>query len=292
MFAPASHGSKKRPRLHGQYSSCPAKINVGGCNFEVGCECARQNKERYEPIIALFTILNDPWNSSGFLQPVSPVLNSPLRSHSGRPRRRKSVARFRGLQKVVAVVAATIGQTYIFCLPPLPWLVEASAGFVPSLPIEKIVLGTKRLSTVVVMMETPTRTGSVAPGRTWKQLKPESSMSSPSHQTKPREVPRNGVNQIEQQRDHRESPINGSQTPNPPRQSTNMPFNTPPLRRRRQSPLSPWSSAARRRRKTKTQPMPVTGYSARAIEDYYNVRPFQVAWRLNTLGFPFLGKWT
>jgi hypothetical protein len=48
----------------------------------------------------------------------------------------------------------------------------------------------------------------------------------------------------------------------------------------------------KRRRRRKTKPLPVIGYNARAIEDYYNVRPFQVAWRLNCLGFPFLGTQT
>jgi len=34
--------------------------------------------------------------------------------------------------------------------------------------------------------------------------------------------------------------------------------------------------------------MPVTGYDARAIEEYYDMRPLRVGWRLNTLGFPLL----
>jgi hypothetical protein len=37
------------------------------------------------------------------------------------------------------------------------------------------------------------------------------------------------------------------------------------------------------------KPMPVTGYDARAIEEYYDLRPLEVGWRLNTLGFPLLG---
>ncbi len=35
-------------------------------------------------------------------------------------------------------------------------------------------------------------------------------------------------------------------------------------------------------------PMPVTGYDARAIEEYYDARPLQVGWRLNSLGLPLL----
>jgi predicted unusual protein kinase regulating ubiquinone biosynthesis (AarF/ABC1/UbiB family) len=34
--------------------------------------------------------------------------------------------------------------------------------------------------------------------------------------------------------------------------------------------------------------MPVTGYDARAIEEYYDMRPLEVGWRLNSLGFPLL----
>jgi hypothetical protein len=35
--------------------------------------------------------------------------------------------------------------------------------------------------------------------------------------------------------------------------------------------------------------MPITGYDAKAIEEYYDRRPLQVGWRLNSLGFPLLG---
>lgn len=45
---------------------------------------------------------------------------------------------------------------------------------------------------------------------------------------------------------------------------------------------------ARLRRKPNA--MPVTGYDAAAIEDFYDRRPLQVGWRLNSLGFPLLGK--
>jgi hypothetical protein len=44
-----------------------------------------------------------------------------------------------------------------------------------------------------------------------------------------------------------------------------------------------------KRVRIKTKPMPVTGYNAELIEDYYDRRPFQVGWRLNSLGFPLLG---
>jgi len=36
------------------------------------------------------------------------------------------------------------------------------------------------------------------------------------------------------------------------------------------------------------KPMPVTGYDAKAIEEHYDMRPLQVGWRLNTIGFPLL----
>lgn len=35
--------------------------------------------------------------------------------------------------------------------------------------------------------------------------------------------------------------------------------------------------------------MPVEGYEAEAIEEYYDRRPLQVGWRLNSIGFPLLG---
>jgi hypothetical protein len=44
-----------------------------------------------------------------------------------------------------------------------------------------------------------------------------------------------------------------------------------------------------KRVRIKTKPMPVTGYNAQSIEDYYDRQPFQVGWRLNSLGFPLLG---
>jgi len=36
------------------------------------------------------------------------------------------------------------------------------------------------------------------------------------------------------------------------------------------------------------KPMPVTGYDAKAIEEYYDIRPLQVGYRLNAIGFPLL----
>jgi len=43
------------------------------------------------------------------------------------------------------------------------------------------------------------------------------------------------------------------------------------------------------RSRKKMKPMPVTGYDAQAILDFYDRRPLQVGWRLNSLGFPLLG---
>lgn len=45
----------------------------------------------------------------------------------------------------------------------------------------------------------------------------------------------------------------------------------------------------RQSRRSKMNPMPVRGYDAAAIEDYYDLRPLEVGWRLNSLGFPLLG---
>ena len=43
------------------------------------------------------------------------------------------------------------------------------------------------------------------------------------------------------------------------------------------------------RRRQKTKPMPVIGYDGKTIDDFYDRRPLQVGWRLNSLGFPLLG---
>jgi hypothetical protein len=46
----------------------------------------------------------------------------------------------------------------------------------------------------------------------------------------------------------------------------------------------------RSRSRRKMKPMPITGYNAKEIEEYYDRRPWQVGWRLNSLGLPLLGK--
>jgi hypothetical protein len=45
----------------------------------------------------------------------------------------------------------------------------------------------------------------------------------------------------------------------------------------------------KQRSRLKTKPMPVTGYDSKAIEEYYDRRPLEVGWRLNSLSFPMLG---
>lgn len=44
--------------------------------------------------------------------------------------------------------------------------------------------------------------------------------------------------------------------------------------------------------KIKTKPMPVVGYNAKEICEKYDRRPFQVGWRMNSVGLPLLGKST
>mmetsp|Transcript_29706 Transcript_29706/g.86570 ORF Transcript_29706/g.86570 Transcript_29706/m.86570 type:complete len:801 (+) Transcript_29706:3385-5787(+) len=44
-----------------------------------------------------------------------------------------------------------------------------------------------------------------------------------------------------------------------------------------------------RRTNTQLQPIPVTGYNAREIAEYYDRRPWEVGWRLNSLSLPLLG---
>jgi hypothetical protein len=53
--------------------------------------------------------------------------------------------------------------------------------------------------------------------------------------------------------------------------------------------VTPPPETTAKRVRIKTKPMPVTGYNAKSIEDYYDRQPFQVGWRLNSLGFPLLG---
>lgn len=45
-----------------------------------------------------------------------------------------------------------------------------------------------------------------------------------------------------------------------------------------------------RRKRQKMKPLPILGYNSRAILEYYDLRPLEVGWRLNSLGFPLLGK--
>eukprot|EP00546_Thalassionema_frauenfeldii_P021525 CAMPEP_0178897086 /NCGR_PEP_ID=MMETSP0786-20121207/1546_1 /TAXON_ID=186022 /ORGANISM="Thalassionema frauenfeldii, Strain CCMP 1798" /LENGTH=730 /DNA_ID=CAMNT_0020567587 /DNA_START=193 /DNA_END=2385 /DNA_ORIENTATION=- len=47
-------------------------------------------------------------------------------------------------------------------------------------------------------------------------------------------------------------------------------------------------SDQRRIQPLKTKPMPIIGYDAQAIIDYYDKRPLEVGWRLNCLGLPLL----
>jgi hypothetical protein len=39
------------------------------------------------------------------------------------------------------------------------------------------------------------------------------------------------------------------------------------------------------------KPMPITGYDYKSIEEYYDRRPLQVGWRLNSLSLPLLGSY-
>jgi hypothetical protein len=50
------------------------------------------------------------------------------------------------------------------------------------------------------------------------------------------------------------------------------------------------SSAQPQMLRKKTKPIPVTGYDGKAIDEFYDRRPLQVGWRLNSLGFPLLGR--
>ena len=45
----------------------------------------------------------------------------------------------------------------------------------------------------------------------------------------------------------------------------------------------------RSKARQKMKPMPITGYDYKAIEEYYDRRPLQVGWRLNSLSLPLLG---
>ena len=62
------------------------------------------------------------------------------------------------------------------------------------------------------------------------------------------------------------------------------------LQRSQDSSNQSSSSRRRRRRREKMKPMPVRGYDGTAIEEYYDYRPLEVGWRLNSLGLPLLGK--
>jgi hypothetical protein len=68
---------------------------------------------------------------------------------------------------------------------------------------------------------------------------------------------------------------------NPKNNYQTIPTGMSPQLRRRQS--------QRQRRRQKMRPMPILGYNARSILEYYDLRPLEVGWRLNSLGFPLLG---
>jgi hypothetical protein len=47
----------------------------------------------------------------------------------------------------------------------------------------------------------------------------------------------------------------------------------------------------RSKSRQKMKPMPITGYDYKSIEEYYDRRPLQVGWRLNSLSLPLLGSY-
>jgi hypothetical protein len=47
----------------------------------------------------------------------------------------------------------------------------------------------------------------------------------------------------------------------------------------------------RSKSRQKMKPMPITGYNYKSIEEYYDRRPLQVGWRLNSLSLPLLGAY-
>lgn len=57
----------------------------------------------------------------------------------------------------------------------------------------------------------------------------------------------------------------------------------------RQEEIEEYLMAPFARDRMNMEPMPIKGYNAAAIEEYYDRRPLQVGWRLNSLGFPLLG---
>jgi len=67
----------------------------------------------------------------------------------------------------------------------------------------------------------------------------------------------------------------------------------PLLRNRKASPSSSSSSSLtigeKKSVRQKMEPMPVVGYDADGICNFYDRRPLEVGWRLNSLGFPLLG---
>jgi hypothetical protein len=77
--------------------------------------------------------------------------------------------------------------------------------------------------------------------------------------------------------------------------ATNAPLPTRRIKEERYRPtstisrLSQQSTQRRNQQRQKMKPMPILGYSARSILAYYDLRPLEVGWRLNSLGFPLLG---
>lgn len=67
---------------------------------------------------------------------------------------------------------------------------------------------------------------------------------------------------------------------------------TATTRRTSQQKTSSSRPIQKRRRRQKMKPMPILGYNARTILAYYDARPLEVGWRLNSLGFPLLGMYS
>ncbi len=61
--------------------------------------------------------------------------------------------------------------------------------------------------------------------------------------------------------------------------------------RRTTTPPPRPQSQIQKRKRQKMRPMPILGYSARTILAYYDSRPLEVGWRLNSLGLPLLGTY-
>jgi hypothetical protein len=107
-----------------------------------------------------------------------------------------------------------------------------------------------------------------------------SSSSSSQHRFQPTTTLSTTTSMTRQQQPNQQRPLSSSRS---------TPRSLPPKRQPQSSSSIFTRRSSSRKLRQKMKPMPILGYNARNILAYYDARPLEVGWRLNSLGFPLLG---